>query len=63
MFIFSVMVNEVKIPILKNTTVLQVQILDEENKPLNKKYVSYIDALNINNNDLKKLTKCRICDF
>lgn len=63
MFIFSVMVNEVKIPILKNTTVLQVQILDEENKPLNKKYVSYIDALNINNNDLKKLTKSRICDF
>ena len=63
MFIFSVMVNEVKIPILKNTTVLQVQILDEENKPLNKKYVSYIDALNINNNDLQKLTKCRICDF
>lgn len=57
------MVNEVKIPILKNTTVLQVQILDEENKPLNKKYVSYIDALNINNNDLKKLTKSRICDF
>ena len=45
MLLFLVMVYEVKIPILKNTSVLQVQILDEENKSLNKKVVSNIDAL------------------
>lgn len=45
MLLFLVMVYKVKIPILKNTSVLQVQILDEENKSLNKKVVSNTDAL------------------